>query len=97
MTKRVTAYAMLAHHALNELFTDSGGCCPRCCAPCGALKILDGEGILDALVLEWYEYEDGTRVFENPPEWFKNGHVDRGWMYSQWSLGEATLECHNAE
>src|SRR5678816_1107835 len=43
---------MLAHHALNELWMDKEGCCPKCCAPCGALQLLDSEGIQDALAIK---------------------------------------------
>lgn len=85
---RTTIYAMLAHHALNELWVDAEGCCPNCCVPCEALKLLDDEGVLDALVLEWQEYPDGTKVFrEDTIPWFVDGKVDRSWMYHQWSIG----------
>lgn len=95
MSKRVTAYAMLAHHALNELLLDDSGCCPKCCLPCRALQILDGEGVLDVLIQEWDEYDDGTKVFAaSTPPWFVDGKVDRSWLYSQWAIGEAILECH---
>lgn len=99
MSKRVLAYAMLAHHALNELFTDKEGCCPKCCAPCGALQLLDGEGVLDTLVQEWHEYSNGLKVFrEDTTPWFVNGAIDRGWMYSQWSIGQIHCEDdHDAE
>lgn len=99
MTKRVTAYAMLAHHALNELWLDKEGCCPKCCTPCGALQLLDGEGILDTLVQEWYEYDNGIKVFrDDTTPWFVAGKVDRGWLYSQWSLGQVHCgDDHNAE
>jgi len=81
---------MLTHHALNELWIDDLGCCPKCCTPCAALKALDDDGILDAVVLEWHEYQDGTKVFrDDTPPWFVNGKVDRSWMYHQWTIGSA--------
>jgi hypothetical protein len=51
--------------------------------------MLDGEGILDAIVQEWHEYDTGAKVFrEDTTPWFVQGVVDRSWMYSQWSLGQ---------
>lgn len=91
MNTRILAYAMLTHHALNELYMDKDGCCPKCCAPCGAVQILDNEGILDSLVQEWQEYDDGEKVFrDDVPEWFVAGKVDRTWLYNQWTMGETT-------
>lgn len=87
---------MLTHHALNELFTDSAGCCPKCCAPCKALKFLDEDGVLELVVLEWEQYSDGTKVFgssvHHDPSWWSNGKIDRSWMYNQWTMGEAACE-----
>lgn len=97
MSQRLLAYGMLTHHALNELYTDADGCCLVCCAPCGALKILDEEGVLDSVVLLWDTYADGTKIFGNPdkqPSWWKDGKVDREWLYLQWSMGTIALECH---
>lgn len=79
---------MLAHHALNELWVDTEGCCPKCCIPCAAVKALDDEGILDALIREWEEYADGTKVFrEDTTPWYVEGVVDRIWLYNQWTVG----------
>jgi len=98
-----TAFSMLTHHALNELYTDSDGCCPVCCAPCGALKALDDEGVLDYVVQQWQTYSDGTLVFrlvegengpEQTPSWWLDGQVNREWLHSQWSIGPSMQECH---
>jgi hypothetical protein len=90
---------MLTHHALSELYTSEDGCCPKCCAPCEALQILDEQGVLDLVVQEWEEYSDGQKVFGpiSMPSWFVDGKVDRSWMYNQWTMGEATLGCHDAQ
>lgn len=84
VNSRLQAYAMLAHAAL-DLLDDK--CCPACCAPCGALKYLDEEGILDQVLLNWDEYDDGTKIFseENAPDWWVDGKVDRDWLYKTWT------------
>lgn len=97
MSRRVTAYAMLVHHALNELYTSEDGCCTECCAPCHALKTLDEERVLDPIVREWREYSDGTKVDLEKIEWWKDGKVDRSWMYHQWSIGEVSCSHHDPE
>lgn len=52
--------------------------------------MLDDEGILDALVREWQEYTDGTKVFrEDTAPWFVAGKVDRSWLYHQWTMGSS--------
>lgn len=97
MSKRLIAYGMLTQHALNELYASEDGCCPRCCAPCQALKHLDEEGVLDSVVLLWDEYTDGTPTIPQDPEkcppWWTKDKVNRQWMYSQWSIGE--LVCNH--
>jgi hypothetical protein len=96
MSKRLIAYGKLAHHALSELYSSEDGCCPECCAPCDALLILDREGVLDSVVQLWAEYDDGTPVLPDDPEkapsWWKDGKVDRQWLYTQWSIGEVGCE-----
>lgn len=99
---RLEAYAMLTHHALNDIFysyndeNDGDGCCPQCCAPCEALQHLDNEGILDEVIKNWDTYSDGTSVLkEGNPSWWVNGKVDREWLYAAWKKGE--WECHNNE
>lgn len=93
---RLTAYSMLVHHALNELWTEvhggpsfSGTCCPKCCAPCGALQFLLAEMILDTIVLEWQEGSDGSKIFDydNAPVWYDKIHrrVDREFLVKAWS------------
>ncbi len=62
------------------------GCCPTCCAPCGALLYLDREGVLDALLAEWAE---GIR----DDEAFPGGKVDRQWMYRQWCGSQMQEQC----
>lgn len=81
---RLIAYAMLTHHALNELYNDEDGCCPDCCTPCYALMFLEQENVLDSIVLNWEEYDDGTKVFDVPPSWWIDGKVDRDWLYGSW-------------
>ena len=48
-----------------------------------------------------YRFSDdnGMKVFrEDTTPWFAHGKVDRGWMYSQWSLGQVHCgDDHNAE
>lgn len=90
---------MMTHHALNELWLDDEGCCLKCCAPCAALKILDDDGILDFIVKEWQEYDNGLKVFrEDTTPWFKDGQVDRTWLYAQWALSKTNCcELENAE
>lgn len=90
---RLEAYAMLTHHALNELWRDSKfnpfgqGCCPKHCASCVALKFFDSEGTLELILRNWDEYTDGTKIYDNPdhaPSWWVDGKVNREWMYEQW-------------
>jgi hypothetical protein len=98
---RVEAYAMLAQHALSALWANSDfqpraaedlwGCCPTCCAPCGALLFLDRSGVLDAVLAEWPEGVAGSSMFVG-------GKVDREWMYRQWAGSPAQESCgHQVE
>lgn len=86
------AYAMLAHHALNELWAESDfqpdgmGCCHVCCAPCAALAQLDRVGVLDKVLAAWPEGSRGSDVFPG-------GCLDRVWMYRQWSGSRAQEQC----
>lgn len=101
-TSRVEAYAMLAQHALTSLWSasdfqprdeddDLWGCCPTCCAPCGALLYLDRSGVLDLVLAEWPEGLDGSGVFVD-------GRVDRGWLYRQWAGSPMQESCgHRVE
>lgn len=82
------AFGVLTHHALNELYTSEDGCCTKCCAPCAALKELDEQGILEEVVHLWEFHDDGTPTLIDDGAWWKNGKVDRSWMYHQWSIGE---------
>ncbi len=83
---------MLAHHALDALWAvsdfqpDGMGCCPTCCAPCGALLFLDRDGVLDAVLDEWAEGARASSIF-------LNGRLDRDWMYRQWSRSPAQEQC----
>lgn len=101
-TSRVEAYAMLTHAALSQLwngsdfqpkeedYEDVWGCCPVCCAPCAALRYLDAAGLLDAVCREWPEGMTSSM--------FKDGRVDRDWMYRQWSNPFTQQQCgHSLE
>jgi len=92
---RLQAYAQLTHHALDTLYQQDRGCCTKCCAACDALAVLDNEGILDEIVKNWEEYSDGTKVLANgrEPAWWKDGKVDREWLYGQWANADK-LQCH---
>jgi hypothetical protein len=100
-TSRVEAYAMLAHHALSQVWyasdfqprdegDDIWGCCPSCCAPCGALLYLDRQGVLEPLLREWEEgMKSSTHV---------NGKLDREWLYRQWAGSPMQEQCgHRVE
>jgi hypothetical protein len=91
------ALGILVHHALNELSfavedEEVRGCCPQCCAPCEALKILDDEGILDAAARCWPTFDDGTATLRpRNPSWWTGTEVDRTWLHSAWS--DNALSC----
>lgn len=95
-SSRVEAYAMLAQHALSSLWYSSDfqprdedddlwGCCPTCCAPCGALLYLDRSGVLDLVLREWPEGMSFSCIVD--------GKVDRTWMYRQWAGSPAQESC----
>lgn len=98
MSQRLRAYGMLTHHALNELSyavddPEVQGCCPKCCAPCDALQILDNEGILDQVVQLWDTFDDGTPVLRpNSPNWWTGSAVDREWLHAAWSANALSCE-----
>lgn len=88
---RLEAYAMLTHHALNEIFqSEEFGCCPKCCAPCSAIQYLDNEGILDEVVKNWDTDSDGNPIRW---DWWVDGKVDRESLYRIWAKA-SELECH---
>lgn len=98
-TSRVEAYAMLTHHALSALWMSSDfqpredgddiwGCCPGCCAPCGALHYLDRSGVLDAILAEWPEGHASSSMFAGD-------RLDRVWMYRQWSNPAMLAHCEH--
>jgi len=101
MSKRLRAYGMLVHHALNELAyavedQDVRGCCPECCASCEALMILDKEGVLDSVVSLWDTHEDGTAVLTpGNPSWWTGTQVDRDWLYAAWT--KSTTGCAHSK
>lgn len=92
VTSRLEAYAMLTHHALNTLYKE-GACCYRCCAACSAIQYLDEQGILDAVIRNWEFLSDGERIpyHTNWCGWWRNGQVDRDWLYQQW---DGPKTCH---
>lgn len=96
VTSRLEAYAMLAHHALNDIFYSYDGCCPKCCATCGAIQYLDNEGILDEVIKNWDTDSEGNPVLqEGNPSWWVDGKVAREWLYASWAKGVKELECHS--
>jgi hypothetical protein len=91
MTEPITdeeALAILAIHAMNELYIQ-GDCCPECCWPCDALQRLadrpDGPGslnsILTAIPLDGLGFRD------------EHGCVDREWLAERWTR----TSCHQPE
>lgn len=99
---RLAAYAMLAEFALDVLWQSVGdvhfpGCCPECCAACKALRYLDDEGILDAVLENWSEYDDGTKRIKNSTVDLKyndDGKIDREWVYAAWKSGREVCGLH---
>jgi hypothetical protein len=67
--------AALVAHAINCI--DDDGCCPDCCAPCGALRDLDATGRLDDAVRPYAE--QGCDL-----DWWAGGAVDRQWLHARW-------------
>jgi hypothetical protein len=72
------AVAWLVIHAINGLYQDDQeeGCCPKCCGPCLALKLLLDDGQLD----------DAVRIHADGYDWWdervgmvKRSLFDNGW------------------
>lgn len=71
-----------------EDIEDHSGCCPICCAPCGALKALLDNGTLEEWLLAW----PGGHI-EGCYYWdIKNNRVDRDFLAQAWGS-----PCPNAE
>jgi hypothetical protein len=92
LTVDLVAVAWLAESTLDHIWyaeqdDDWEGCCPRCCAPCAALKRLLDDGQLDELLThapaavnsEWWAVDHLGR-----------GGVDREWLEKAWQL----TACH---
>jgi len=99
---RLQAYAMLTEHALDHVWYVSQdvddevfGCCPKCCAPCGALQYLDQEGILDLVLAEWGDYSDGTRRDLTNNAMYRNGKVNRELLLRAWNPKINKLDCYH--
>lgn len=70
---------------------DLAGCCPKCCAPCSALKELLDLGLLDRLYGVYVEETDA----KDSAVWDDAMHeIGRGWLLSAWS---ADLDCHDGD
>lgn len=77
-TEAMAAFAWIATHALNELWSqgestdpiDPKTCCSNCCGPCSAIATLDRAGVLDVTV---------TPVVDDE-SWWVDGKVDRAWL-----------------
>lgn len=54
------------------------GCCPNCCAQCGVLQDLDRSDMLDE-VITW-----APNHMWHDMLWWRNGQVDRTWLYAVW-------------
>lgn len=85
------AATWLVAHALGELDgwpepEDEDGCCPTCCGPCGALKLLLDAGQLDDIARPYGQ--DGLSWWDDA-----NDRVDRGWLERGWRM----TACHEQD
>lgn len=62
-----------------------GGCCPKCCNPCSALRRLLDAGQLDDIVRD---YAPGS-------DWWNAsaGRIDRAWLAVAWRM----TDCHSGD
>lgn len=82
VTVPAVVIGQLAAEALNRI--DDEGCCPRCCAPCHAVRTLLTLGQLDAIMRTFIiECGGGWR-------WWDGDRVDRAWLADAW----ARTDCH---
>lgn len=66
------------------------GCCPSCCPQCGVVQELDRSDTLDE-VITWAPNDMWSSLL-----WWRNGRVDRTWLYSVWDC-EARPRCGETE
>lgn len=82
LAANLDAVAELADHAITSLWMgdQDEGCCPTCCAPCHALRVLLDAGVLDQLIA----LRPGH---ERCDTWdAERGQVDRAFLERAWRL-----------